>query len=107
MGFAREAGMTMSTQLKQYAGHRLRRRLLRTIPWLGGVVALVALGGTIRRKGVLGGTLDTALDMIPFIGGAKNLTEVSRGRDFIRDKGDHGRGAVMKNREKIATASGR
>lgn len=56
------------------------------MPWLGGVVALVALGGAIRRKGVLGGTVDTALDMIPFVGGAKNLAELGRGRDFIRDK---------------------
>ena len=76
----------MSTQLKQYAGHRLRHRLLRSVPWLGGVVALVALGGAMRRKGVLGGTLDTALDMIPFVGATKNLCEVTRGRDFIRDK---------------------
>ena len=78
--------MPMSTQLKQYAAHRLRRRLLRSVPWLGGVVALVALGGAMRRKGVLGGTLDTALDMIPFVGATKNLCEVTRGRDFIRDK---------------------
>jgi hypothetical protein len=76
----------MSTQLKQYAAHRLRHRLLRSVPWLGGVVALVALGGAMRRKGVLGGTLDTALDMIPFVGATKNLCEVTRGRDFIRDK---------------------
>jgi hypothetical protein len=50
------------------------------------VVALATLGGAIRRKGLFGGTLNTALDAIPFVGGAKNLAEVYRGRDFIRDK---------------------
>jgi hypothetical protein len=56
------------------------------MPWIGGLVALVTIGGAIRRKGFLGGTIDTALDFIPFVGGAKNMAEAARGRDFIRDR---------------------
>ncbi len=56
------------------------------MPWIGGVLALVTLGKAVRRKGVIGGTVDTALDFIPFLGGVKNLTEMGRGRDFIPDK---------------------
>jgi hypothetical protein len=78
--------MAITRQLKQYAGRRLTRRLSRSMPWIGGLIALATVGGAIRRKGWFGGTLDTALDFIPFVGGAKNLAEVSRGRDFIRDK---------------------
>jgi hypothetical protein len=78
--------MTVTKQLRQYAAGRVTRRLVRAVPWIGGIVALVTLGGAIRRKGFLGGSVDTALDMIPFIGGAKNLAEIGRGRDFIRDK---------------------
>ena len=78
--------MAVSSQLTPYAAHRMRSRVLRAVPWLGGVVALVALGGAIRRKVAFGGTLHTALDMIPYVGGAKNLIEASRGRDFIRDR---------------------
>ena len=78
--------MSMSKQLRQYAASRVTRRLVRTVPWIGGIIALVTLGSAIRRKGFLGGSVDTALDMIPFIGGAKNLAEIGRGRDFIRDK---------------------
>jgi len=78
--------MAMSKQLRQYAAGRITRRLVRTVPWIGGIVALVTLGSAIRRKGWLGGSVDTALDMIPFVGGAKNLVEIGRGRDFIRDK---------------------
>ena len=64
----------------------MARRLLRAAPWLGGVIALATLGAAIRRKGAFGGTLDTALDFIPFVGGVKNAAEVARGRDFIRDR---------------------
>jgi hypothetical protein len=64
----------------------MKRRLARSLPWIGAAVALATLGGAIRRKGLFGGTLNTALDAIPFVGGAKNLAEVYRGRDFIRDK---------------------
>jgi hypothetical protein len=83
---AREHAMTMTRQLQQYAGRRLARRLFRAAPWIGSVVAIATLGAAIRRKGLLGGTVDTALDFIPFLGGAKNLAEAARGRDFIRDK---------------------
>jgi hypothetical protein len=72
--------------MRQYAGRHVARRLARTIPWVGAVVALVTVGATIRRKGWLGGSADTALDMIPYVGGVKNLAEAVRGRDFIRDK---------------------
>jgi hypothetical protein len=78
--------MAMSQQLRRYAGRKVTRRLVRTVPWIGGIIALAALGSAIRRKGFLGGSLDTALDMIPFVGGAKTLAEIGRGRDFIRDK---------------------
>lgn len=76
----------MTTQLKQYASRRLTRRVTRALPWVGGLLAVATLGRTIRRKGWLGGTVDTALDFIPFVGGAKNMAEAARGRDFIRDK---------------------
>ena len=60
--------------------------MLRAVPWLGGVVALFTLAATVRRKGFYGGTLDTALDFIPYVGGVKNVAEIVRGRDFIKDK---------------------
>jgi hypothetical protein len=81
-----ENGQRIGKRLRRYAGRKMTRRLTRAVPWLGGVVALVTIGAAIRRKGFLGGTVDTALDMIPFVGGAKNLVEVGRGRDFFRDK---------------------
>ncbi len=78
--------MTMSTQFRQYATRKATRRLTRAIPWLGAIIALATLGSAIRRKGLFGGTFDTALDFTPGVGTLKNLAEVGRGRDFIRDK---------------------
>jgi hypothetical protein len=56
------------------------------MPWIGAAVALAALGSAIRRKGVIGGALDTALDATPGVGAVKNAFESIRGRDFIKDK---------------------
>lgn len=86
MFFARPAYMTLTSQLSQYARGRLMRRFSRSMPWIGAVVAIVAVGGAVRRKGFVGGALDTALDATPGIGAVKNAFEAIRGRDFIRDK---------------------
>lgn len=65
---------------------RLARRVSRSLPWVGAAIALYTLGTAIRQKGFLGGSVDTALNAIPFVGGAKNVAEMIRGRDFIRDR---------------------
>jgi hypothetical protein len=78
--------MTLTTQVSQYARGRLVRRLSRSVPWIGAVVAIAAIGAAIRRKGLFGGALDTALDATPGIGAVKNVCEAIRGRDFIKDK---------------------
>ena len=78
--------MTVTKQVSQYARGRLVRRLSRSVPWIGAVVAIAAVGAAIRRKGVFGGALDTALDAMPGVGAVKNAFEAIRGRDFIKDK---------------------
>ena len=60
--------------------------MMRSMPWVGSVVAIATLGAALRRKGLLGGALDTALDMLPIVGMVKNTVEGVRGRDFIRDR---------------------
>ncbi len=84
--FAFWVGMANSRPLTNYAGRKIARRLTRSIPWIGAAVALVTLGAAIRRKGLFRGTLHSGLDAIPFVGGAKNLAELARGRDFLPDK---------------------
>ena len=78
--------MEVGRKLQQYATRRVTRRLTRSIPWVGAAIALLTLGGAIKRKGWFGGALDTALDFTPVVGPIKNMAEVGRGRDFIRDR---------------------
>ena len=56
------------------------------MPWIGSLVAIATIGSVLRRKGVVRGTMDTALNFIPFVGGAKNVAEAMRGRDFVPDR---------------------
>lgn len=72
--------------IQTYAGRKLGRRLSRSIPWIGAFIALATIGGAIRRKGIVRGAIHSGLDAIPFVGGAKNLAEVVRGRDFLPDR---------------------
>ena len=62
---------------------KLGWRLLRAWPFVGGAIALLTVLGTIRKKGVVGGTVDTALTAVPYVGAMKTLIEAGRGRDFI------------------------
>jgi hypothetical protein len=65
---------------------KLMRRFRQVLPWIGVAVAIVGVASAIRRKGVIGGTLDSALNATPVVGSLKNLAETVRGRDFIRDR---------------------
>lgn len=78
--------MTIPQQAVRYGQRRLLRRVSRSVPVLGTLVAVAAIGAAVRRKGLLRGAIDTALNAIPFVGGMKNAAEVVRGRDFIGDR---------------------
>ena len=78
--------MAKTQQLQRYATRKLTRRLTRSIPYIGAVIAIATLGSAIRRKGWLRGTVHSGLDAIPYVGGVKNLAEAARGRDFLADR---------------------
>jgi hypothetical protein len=78
--------MTIQQSAMRYGQRRLTRRLGRSLPWVGAAFALLTLGSAIRRKGVVRGTVDSALNAVPFVGGLKNVAEAVRGRDFIADR---------------------
>jgi hypothetical protein len=83
--------MAKTGSVSRYAGGKLARRLTRSIPYVGAAIALLTLGSAIRRKGVVRGTVHSALDAIPFVGGAKNIAEAVRGRDFLPDRAGRAR----------------
>jgi len=76
----------MSNRIASWGGARLSRRLSRSLPWIGAAIAVATVASTMRRKGVISGALDTGLNSMPFVGAAKNLVEVVRGRDFFPDR---------------------
>ena len=76
----------VTSHITRWGGARLSRRLARSVPWVGAAIAVVTVVSTIRRKGVISGTLDTGLNAIPFVGAAKNVVELARGRDFFPDR---------------------
>jgi hypothetical protein len=78
--------MAKTSRIRSYAGRKIARRLTRSIPYIGAIIALATLGSAIRRKGFFRGTLHSGLDAVPYVGGAKNLAELARGRDFFPDK---------------------
>ena len=78
--------MSIGNRLARYGGMRLSRRLRRSIPILGTAIAAATIFSTIRRKGVVSGTLDTGLNATPVVGALKNVAEMVRGRDFFPDR---------------------
>jgi hypothetical protein len=78
--------MSIQHQALRYGSRRIGGHLGRAMPWIGAAIALMALASAVRRKGVLGGALDTALNVMPVVGGLKYAAERIRGRDFIRDR---------------------
>jgi len=77
--------MTISRQVAQYGRVRLARRLGRSLPLIGAVIAVFTLRAAIRRKGFARGVADTALDATPVVGAAKTIYEMARG-DIIPDR---------------------
>lgn len=78
--------MAVYQQALNYGQRRVLRRFGRSLPWLGAAVALMTVAATMRRKGIVRGAVDTALNAIPVVGAAKNTAEIIRGRDFIPDR---------------------
>jgi hypothetical protein len=77
--------MATTDHLVRWGGARLSKKLSRTLPWIGTAVALATVASTMRRKGLFRGAIDTGLNAVPFVGAAKNVVEIVRGRDFFPD----------------------
>ncbi len=80
-----EKKQSLKRKLVHAGGWQVARRAAKMVPFGGTAIAIVLVGGDIRRKGVVNGVLNSGIDAIPFIGLAKNAVELFRG-DFIPDK---------------------
>lgn len=81
--------MTRGTStLTRWGTARLASRITAGVPIVGVAIAALALGGAIRRKGLVRGSIDTGLNATPFLGAMKGMVEWWRGRDLLRDRPD-------------------
>lgn len=66
-------------------GWQIARRIARSIPYGGGLIAIALVGSDIKRKGFTRGVVNSGLDAIPFVGFGKNVIEFFTG-DLLPDK---------------------
>ena len=86
-------------QAIRFGQRRVASRLSRSLPWIGTALAVLTLGATIRRKGFVRGSLDSALNAVPVLGAMKMMAETVRGKDFFRDRDvNHPEQIVLTNR---------
>ena len=64
---------------------QVTKRLLKPIPVVGSVFAVGLAGYTIKKKGLVRGAVDVALDATPIVGTAKGVLELFTG-DIIPEK---------------------
>lgn len=76
---------TLTKKAAHAGGWAIARRVARSIPYVGTAVAIGLVGYDIKKKGVVGGVLNSGIDAIPFVGFAKNAVEFFTG-DFFPDK---------------------
>ena len=76
----------LTDRLVRWGGMRLSRRFTRSLPMIGVVFAAAGIAAAVRKKGFIGGVVDSGLNAIPMLGAAKNAVELARGRDFVRDR---------------------
>jgi hypothetical protein len=78
--------MALAQQAVRYGQRRALYRLSRAVPWIGTAIVLATVGSAMRRKGVVRGAVDCALNATPVVGPMKAVCEVFRGRDFLPDR---------------------
>jgi hypothetical protein len=69
-----------------HISERTAGKMAKALPWIGAAIAVLTVVEAMKRKGVVRGGVDTALNAIPYVGTMKNVAESVRGRDFIADR---------------------
>lgn len=69
----------------QAGGSRIAVKAAKTMPVVGAAVAIGLMGYEIKKKGLIKGVVNTALDTTPVLGATKNAIEIFTG-DWFSDK---------------------
>ena len=79
--------MKLWRSLLRNGGARLAKKAGKAMPIVGTAVVVGMVGYEIKKKGLMRGIVNTALDATPLLGTAKNVIEVFTG-DWLPDKGE-------------------
>lgn len=81
----REQNRSLTNRVVRAGAWQAVKRLGKTVPFAGTVIAVGLAGNSIRRKGLVKGAIDVGLDALPVVGTVKNVVEIFTG-DLIGDK---------------------
>ena len=76
---------SLQRKIVKAGGWTVAKRVAKSIPYVGTVMAIGLVGYDIKKKGVVKGVLNSGLDAIPFVGLGKNVFEFFAG-DLFPDK---------------------
>lgn len=77
--------MNLWEKMMVNGGVRIARKVGKAVPLVGTAVVIGLIGYEIKKKGLLKGVVNTALDATPVVGTAKNMIELFTG-DWLKDK---------------------
>lgn len=81
---------SLKRKVVEAGGWQVVRRVGKSIPVVGTVLAIGFLGYDIKKKGVVKGVINSGLDAVPIVGTGKNIVEFFTG-DFLSDKAGEGK----------------
>ena len=76
---------TIWRSLMRAGGTRIMRKVGKAMPLVGTAVVISMTAYEIKKKGLVRGIVNTALDATPVVGTAKNVIEIFTG-DWLPDK---------------------
>jgi hypothetical protein len=71
--------------LLRAGGTRVAKKAAKSVPIVGTALVIGLVGYEIKKKGLVRGILNTALDATPVVGAAKNAIEIFTG-DWLPDR---------------------
>ncbi len=77
--------LNLKRKIIHAGGWQVAKRVAKSVPYVGTVMAIGLVGYDIKRKGVVKGIANAGLDAIPFVGLGKNVVEFFTG-DLLPDK---------------------
>jgi len=77
--------LNLKRKIIHAGGWQIAKRVAKSVPYVGTVMAIGLVGYDIKRKGVVKGIANAGPDTIPFVGLGKNVVEFFTG-DLLPDK---------------------